>query len=324
MSLSHYQTVFIDLLAILLEYADMQPADGRGRVEVIKESVIKASDKFGMDIDEEHNSVYKCIAQLLIKALGAEGREGEIDNAIQDARETAVKSIRSASYRICDHNGDASELIREFIANQNQVRLMFKIQGRYAHIGYAFFKLPYNEHIDLIYGMDLDQHQLPLYPHRDMKYLGFYSKATDKAYALLDPLRSLYWLHDKYPPECEDTMFGNLEKVLQQEISRRIQDMAKGGENAVDLTQISGLLSSLQEEYEKGLRDFADTVVIGRYEYHQDDLVRYIDDPDTLISEKAERYIKDHKEQLLRRWALHRALGQLADAADQKRGEAGV
>jgi len=307
---NHFQRTFLKILVGLLEAMGL--ADGERDYKVLTEKAFDRS--VTLWCTGEPNVEYDDnLSEKIVDVFGLDDEHtGPVRQAIQKARELAQKSILEAPYRIVSNFKEAADYMNAFAADVTRRSVMFGADTGYAAKNYAVFKLPYNDKIDFFYGNEFLSSQGRLYPGTDMLYLGFLNRETGILYDLRGPME-LCWFdrQGKGVPVSESggELKNAIVNAIKREVARRVSSSVPELPDTPPPDEVMALFEEVEVNYGGGktVLDFADKVEIPDWSVYTNDPVRFIDEPEILIAEKADEYMKQHGDKMEKLWIAHLA-----------------
>jgi hypothetical protein len=310
--LNHYQKTYIEVLADLL--GGVSPAVDKGGCAALIHEKIGDTSRAYLLCPEASLDTEQRLCGYLVEYLDCGKYAAGILSAIQNAKILTHEKIRNAPYRVASDFAEAADVAIGFVQAEDRQFLTFSVDTGAAEKAYAFFKLPYNGQIDLLYGNEFSAKDKPIHPEREMKYVGFYNRMAGIAYCLEEPLSNLYWFHRRGAPLPEEK--SSLREAIIKEIRQTVAMRVSKSVPDFSVHTLKENLEVAELAYAQGraVLDFADKIAVRDGYISGDDYIRYIDTPEALVEEKTEKYLKEiRQEDLTRLWIAHCAAQQLLD-----------
>lgn len=312
--LNHYQKTYFEVLAELLDKAISMP-DQSKRMAILREKLDEKSYLLNTDSNPRTD---ERLCEYLVEYFNCAERTEAVMEVVKQAKLLTPQRILNAPYRVASDFGEASTIAIEFVHDENKQAIMFGVDTGGATKAYSFFKTPYNEGIDFIYGNEHSPSGSPVCPGQEMKYVGFYSKSNGKAYCLEEPLEGLYWFRQRHSdlPESKDALHAAIIKGIQREVVRRVLEHVSETPEQPDADSLKNAVSEAKKAYVQGETsfDFADKIEVSRWLINGTDLIRYVEAPAALVEEKSARILQDTGMSAFSRlWAAHCAEQQILD-----------
>jgi len=311
--LNHFQKTYVEVLADLIGGMG-NTTDVNDCAHLIHNKVASAHS-YLLDADTELTQERQ-LCERLMKHMGCEKYEAGILSAIQNAKELTHKKIINAPYRIASDFKEASGLAIAFVQDKNRRDFAFSVDTGGSTKSYIFFKLPYNEHIDLLYGEEHTKFRKMAKPGSAMKYLGFFSTMDENAYCLEEPLSSLYWFSRKHTvSESTTSMRGKIMQDIRQTAMERIFTFISNTAPP-DRQELLLAVEEARQAYQQGkaLLDFTERIDVPAWHIQHEDYIRYVDDPAALVSEEVNRLFADYAEgDLARLWVAYSTAQRMLD-----------
>ena len=315
--LSHFQKTYVEVIADLIGGMGNM-TDANDCAHLIHDKIASVhSFLLGADTDL---SLEQQLCERLMRHMGCEKYEAGILSAIQNAKELTHKKIINAPYRIASDFKEASGLAIAFVQDKNRRDFAFSVDTGSSTKSYIFFKLPYNEHIDLLYGEEHTKFRKIAKPGNAMKYLGFFNSLDETAYCLEEPMSSLYWFSRKHAvSESAASMREKIKQDIRQAAMERIFTFVSNTappDRQELLLAVDEARQAYQQAYQQGkaLLDFTERIDVPSWRIQHEECIRYVDNPALLISEEVDSLLADHAAGgLARLWVANSTAQRMLD-----------
>ena len=306
---NHFQKTFLPILTGLLNDMDLHENKRDDFSEWVEKAFCRSVTLWCTPEPDERYE--ENLAEKLAYNFDCDDHMEPFIQAIRKARILAQKAILDAPYRIVNDFAEAADFMTAFAQDVTRLSVMFGVDSGDSQKHYVVYKLPYTDRIDFFFGKEDYYGPNNLTIGDDMKYLGFFDKESGKLYDLREPM-TVCWFHRPHGdviPESGDELKKAVTKTLQNEVARRV---AKSVPELPDMPPPGDLVELLQDveaDYTDGISvaDFADRVKDTHYYIRTNDIIHFITEPEALIAERADDYMKWHGAKMERRWIAYLA-----------------
>ena len=312
-TLDHFCKTYLPILTALLKEMNFPDNCKDFGAQVDKVFLRSPTLSLKSEPDESYdNHLTNRIAEVF--SLGGE-YIGPVKETVQKARELTTKSIAEAPYMIVSDFGEAADYMLSFAADSERRSVMFGVDTGMSGKRYAVFKLPYNDRIDFFFGKQ-DYFSSPSFSiGDDMKYLGFFDKEAGVLYDLREPL-DMCWFHrprEEVNNESSAALRKRIQRAFQNEVARRVEEKVPELPEVPPPDELLAMFAQVEAEYGSSAADssFADKVDHSHIFIHANDPVRFVLEPESLIAERVDEYMKWHGVEVDRRWISHLAARQI-------------
>ena len=311
--LNHFQKSFQSMLMLFLrESAFVNSDDAEARAEKLLDRISYAYEN--TDILQQREEK---LCDELAQVLNISEEQEKLLELVREANKLTQKDILEAPVRVYNDFGEAGEAVRAFLSDANSRECRFRVDTGHAKAAFYYFKLQYSENIDFLYGTEFKDIYFPLTSTKAMDYLGFCSRLTGIGYALKHPA-DMCWIHrkDQPYPESEGELKKSMIQAIKEEVERRVANQAMLSDSAeimpVDLPKE---VDTAAISFSKGktILPFTDRIVTDDYIVYGDHIVRFIDNRDMAVSERADHYMKGRESELRRLWEACRVGQRILD-----------
>ncbi len=311
---NHFQKTFLPVLSGLLKEMDL-PGSRKDDFDTRLEQAFCRSVILWCT-DEPNDDYDKNLAEKIADAFGyCDSYTEPVKEAIRKARPIAQQSILEAEYRVVNDFGEAADYMVEFAVDPERRSVKFGVDTGMSGKRYSVFKLPYSDRIDFFFGKE-DYYSSPSFSIGDeMKYLGFFDKETGILYDLREPL-TMCWFHRPHGvvnSESSSELRKAIQRAFQLEIARRVAEKIPELPEVPPSDELLAMFAGVEAEYGRGAAEsnFADKVDHSLIYIHANDPVRFIVEPEALIAERVDEYMKRYGDEVERRWISHLAARQI-------------
>ena len=214
-------------------------------------------------------------------------------------------------YAKADDNRVAWRAAQLFLKDENETYLMLQMEGGYSSQGYTIVKLPYGQHISLLYAKSW--YDGPVCPGIDLKYAGFLDRRTTLTYDIREPLTRFFDFDREtiYEGTLKSRLISGIQRTVAEYIAEHAEEFS--GFSAESLAKQAVFEAERAFSKQEAVLSFANRIEISDWGLSNRNLVDFIDDPDTLLKRKAEERVKDHEEELARLWVAHCAAARILE-----------
>ena len=310
----HFQKIFLPILTGLLKDMGMPASEAEDFDAKVEKAFCRSVVLWCTpELDERYRAN---LAEKLADIFGyGEDRTEPVMQAIGKARDMAQKAILSASYRVVNNFYEAAEYMIDFAGDSTRRSVMFGVDSGGSQKHYVVFKLPYNDRVDFFYGKYDYFGPNNLNIGGDMKYLGFVDNASGTLYDLREPM-TICWHCKPYAApnrESGEELKKAVTKAFQNEVARRVAEKMPELPDMPPPEELLELLKDVEADYSGGVSvaDFAGRVKDTHYYIRTNDIVHFVTEPEALIAERADDYMKRYGAEMERRWIAYLAADKM-------------